>query len=142
AMHDAFNAHDCAKVLPAAEKILESEFVDIEAHLLAARCYEDDRAADKASYHRAVAKGLMDSIVATGDGKSPKTAFIVIAVDEEYAVLAALRWRLVTQSLVDEDGHSYDRMDVKSATSEETAVLFFQIDRPMKWLSGRLESSE
>ena len=138
AMHDAFNAQDCGKVLAAADKVLAEIFVDIEAHLLSARCFEVGGDQAKAGAHRAIAKGLMDSIVASGNGKTPKTAFIVVTIDEEYAVLSALRWRRVSQSLINDDGHAFDRMDVKSATSEETATLFFQIDRPMTWLSRQL----
>ncbi len=137
-MHEAFNAQDCAKVLPAAAKVLDANFVDIEAHLLSGRCFELKGDEAKAVFHRAIAKGLMDSIIASGDGKSTKTAFVVIAVDEEYAVLSALRFELVMQALIDENGHAFDKMDVKSATGE-TATLFFQIDRPMAWLSKSLE---
>jgi len=138
AMHDAFNAQDCAKVLTAAAKVLDAAFIDIEAHLLSGRCFEIKGDDAKAKFHRTIAKGLMDSIVASGDGKSTKTAFVVVTIDEEYAVLSALRWRLVMQSLIDEDGHAFDRMEVKSVSSSETATLFFQIDRPMMWLSKSL----
>lgn len=138
ALHDAFNAQDCPKVLIDADRVLNEIYIDIEAHLLSARCFERGGEQAKAGFHRAVAKGLMDSIVASGDGKTPKTAFVVVAIDEEYAVLSALRWRLVEQALIDDDGHSFDRMSVKSANSDETTVLFFQIDRPMKWLSHSL----
>jgi len=139
AMHDAFNAQDCAKVLASADKVLGEIFIDIEAHLLSARCFEIGGDQAKAGLHRAIARGLMDSIVASGDGKTTKSAFVVVTIDEEYAVLSALRWRLVNQALIDEDGHAFDRMEVKSATSDETATLFFQIDRPMRWLSRGLE---
>ena len=139
AMHEAFNAQDCPKVLVSSAKVLDATFVDIEAHLLSGRCFEVAGDQAKAGLHRAVAKGLMDSILASGDGKTTKTAFIVVAIDEEYAVMSALRWRVVGQALIDEDGHAFDRIEVKSATSEETAVLYFQIDRPMAWLSKNLE---
>jgi hypothetical protein len=139
AMRDAFNAGDCAKVLAQAQEVLAGVFVDIEAHLLSGRCFEVGGDAPRAKLHRAIAKGLMDSIIASGDGKTTKTAFVVVAIDEEYAVLSALRWRLVSQALIDEDGHAFDRIEVRSASSSETAILFFQIDRPMKWLSRSLD---
>lgn len=137
-MRAAFNAQDCAKVLPAAEKVLNAIFVDITAHLLSGRCFERAGNQAKADFHRTVAKGLMDSIIASGDGKTTMTAFIVVTINEEYDVLSALRWRLVTQSLAHDGGHVFDRMEVKSTTSEETATLFFEIDRPMMWLSKSL----
>ena len=137
-LREAFNAQICTKVQADAERVLNEIYIDIEAHLLSARCFELGGEAAKAGFHRAVAKGLMDSIVTSGNGKTTQSAFAVVAIDEEYAVLSALRWRLVDQSLIEEDGHSYDRMNVKSANSDEAAVLFFQIDRPMKWLSHSL----
>lgn len=137
-MRKAFNAQDCAKVLPNAEKVLNAIFIDITAHLLSARCHELGNDRTKADFHRAVARGLMSSIIASGDGKTTTTAFVVVTISEEYDVLSALRWRLVSQSLIDDDGHAFDLMEVTSPTNE-TAKLYFQIDRPMKWLSKSLE---
>ncbi|MCE9521298.1 MAG: DUF4919 domain-containing protein [Alphaproteobacteria bacterium] len=139
AMREAFNARDCTKVLNASDSVLAAVFIDIEAHLLRARCFELGGDGARALFHRGVAKGLMDSIVASGNGRSTKTAFVVVTVREEYDVLAALRWRMVSQALIDDDGHAFDRMEVQSTTSEATATLFFQIDRPMAWLSRRLD---
>jgi len=48
----------------------------------------------------AVFIGLVRSVLGSGDGKSLETAFVVIAIDEEYAVMAALSLRLVSQALV------------------------------------------
>jgi hypothetical protein len=138
AMRDAFNAGDCATVLAAGEAVLADIYIDMQAHLLIARCNEIAGAFEKAEFHRKVAHGLMDSIVLKNDGKSAKTAFVVVTIDEEYAVMSALRWRPQGQSLANEDGHVYDVHQVKSANSDETSTLYFQIDRPMAWLSRSL----
>ena len=133
-MRKAFNAKDCAKALAAAQKVLDLLYVDITAHLLSGRCHEVGGDQAKADFHRKVARGLLDSIMASGDGKTPKTAFVVVRIDEEYDVLSALRLKLTTQSLDSADGHAFDRMEVVSPTGEK-AVVFFQIDRPMTWMS-------
>jgi hypothetical protein len=138
-MIKAFNAQDCTTALPAADKVLDAIYIDITAHLVSGRCFEMAGDKAKADFHRAIAHGLMDSIVASGDGKTEKTAFLVVTINEEYDVLSALRWRLVGQALINDDGHAFDKMEVKSATSAETATLYFQIDRPMAWLSHSLQ---
>ena len=133
-MRKAFNAQDCKKALTNAEKVLKLLYIDIMSHLLSGRCYE--RAGDqaKADFHRKVARGLLDSIMASGDGKTTQTAFVVVRIDEEYDVLSALRFKLTTQSLDSADGHAFDRMEVTSASGEKS-TLYFQIDRPLTWLS-------
>jgi hypothetical protein len=138
AMLDAFNAQDCVKALAAADKVLNAVFIDITAHIVSGRCFELASDSAKAAFHRTVARGLMASILASGDGKTPKTAFVVVTISEEYDVLTALRLKPTLQALVQDDGHSYDKQDAKSATGE-TATLFFQIDRPMAWLSRSLQ---
>lgn len=134
AMRKAFNAKDCAKAAASAEKVLDLLYIDIMAHLLSGRCHELAGDQAKADFHRKVARGLLDSIIASGDGKTPKTAFIVVRIDEEYDVLSALRLKLTTQSLDSADGHAFDRMEVTSASGQQS-VVFFEIDRPMTWLS-------
>lgn len=137
AMIAAFNKSDCAKAIAEGDKILAVSYVDITTHLVLGRCYEQTNSAAKAEFHRAVAHGLMDSIMASGDGKTTKTAFIVITVTEEYDVLRASRLTLKLQSLVQADGHSYDSMQVKTESGTDTTV-YFQIDGPMTWLSKSL----
>jgi len=137
AMLDAFNAKECAKALIAADKVLNAIFIDIASHLVSGRCLEAAGDAAKAEFHRTIARGLMASILASGSGKTPKTAFVVVTIGEEYDVLTALRLKPALQSLVQADGHSYDKQDVKSATGE-AATVYFQIDRPMEWLSRSL----
>lgn len=47
-------------------------------------------------------KGLVDSVMASGDGRTPDTAFVVISIEEEYAILRVLRLRPLSQKLSDE----------------------------------------
>lgn len=138
AMRDGFVAGECAKVLQAAEIVLTANFVDVQAHMLSATCRERGGDQRSAALHKAVAKGLLDSIVASGDGKSTKTAFVVISVDEEYVVLSSLGWHMTQQSLINDDGHAFDAMQATSRTGEN-ATFYFQIDRLMAWLSHSME---
>jgi len=133
----AFNAKDCAKAIGEAAQVLVSSYIDIVTHLVSGRCYEDAGDAGKAEYHRAIARGLMESILSSGDGKSMKTAYVVVTVTEEYDAMRALHLRLKQQSLAQDNGHSYDAMQVTTGAGA-AATVYFQIDRPMEWLSHAL----
>lgn len=134
---DGVEAKDCKKILAATDKILKVEYVDIRAHMWRASCFEETKDEKKATFHRRISTGLIKSIMSTGDGLSTKTAWVVIAVDEEYEVLAALGVKISSQSLVSDGGHSFDLMN---GTTEDNKALafYFQIDRPLAELGKSL----
>jgi hypothetical protein len=74
------------------------------------------------------------SILVTGDGKSAATAYVVIAVEEEYSLMRALGDRPKNQALIHQDDHAFDRMEVTD-DKDLPQVLFFNVDRPTAWLS-------
>jgi hypothetical protein len=93
---------------------------------------------EKADEIRRTWISLVDSIVRQGDGKSFETAFQVISVDEEYAVLAVFGLVRVEQSLVEHGGSEFDVLTVRSRKSGNEFQLFFNIDIPKKWLNQHL----
>ncbi len=87
---------------------------------------------------RRIARGLIDSILQSGDGKSEGTAFVVIEVAEEYSLMRALGLRPSNQALIHAQGHSYDRFDTQSNGTGQEVVVFFNIDRPLAVLDREL----
>jgi hypothetical protein len=138
AMIAAFNGRDCDKALGQAHAVLEAIYVDIDAHTVAGACYGQRLDLGKSNFHRAVARGLEKSILDSGDGKSPKTAYIVVRINEEYQVLRTLTLRLGTQSLVNADGHAYDMMAAEDEHGKEV-VVYFQIDRVLAGLERKFK---
>lgn len=137
-MFEALRAGDCAKATALAAKILDIVYVNIDAHIIGDLCDRRlNRIAD-ADAHRRAAQGLLRSILASGDGKAPATAYVVIGVDEEYSLLAALGYRTEHQSLVREAGHSYDRMDVVKRDGAKS-TFFFNVDLPLGTLQRQLQ---
>jgi hypothetical protein len=137
-MFEAYRRGDCAAVLAKAESILAAHFVHVDAHLVAGLCHEklgDDEAMRS---ERRIARGLIDSILQSGDGKSEQTAFVVIEVAEEYSLLRALGLRPSNQALIHAQGHSYDRFDTNSDANGQQAVVFFNVDRPLAALDREL----
>ena len=131
AMWDALNAKDFPKALKNAEEVLDSEYVNIDAHFVAYAANREMGAADKAEFHRAVFRGLVDSIRNSGDGLSPKTAWVVITVHEEYVILRVLGMRPHSQSLISKDGHNYDEMTVTDENGKDH-TFYFNVDIPFK----------
>lgn len=75
----------------------------------------------EADIHRVWAHGLITSIRASGDGKSAKTAFVTISVNEEYDLLYFSGLTLKEQSLLDGD---IDMLVVENEAGEESKVYF------------------
>jgi len=126
-MNQAANGGDCQKAAGLAQTILEMNFTFSDAHFMLAYCSKiaGDTAAEEKESNIAV--GLLKSIVASGDGKTPKTAFRVVTISEEYSVLKILRLRKSAQQLVSHEGHAYDLLDAKGS-GNQTVSLYFSID--------------
>lgn len=86
--------------------------------------------------------GLFSSVLKSGNGMSPETAFVVIAVDEEYSVLETASLTPVKQALVNHGGSVFDRFEVKLPDSDQTVTLFFNFDRPHAQLARTLRSRD
>lgn len=138
-MLSALTGKDYDKALEYAGKILKQKYVDITAHLVSNIAYNELKNAERAKYHHGVVEGLVQSILRSGDGKTLETAFVVIATDEEYALFNILRLKAVSQSLVHDKDHSYDRMDAVDLKTNQKTTFYFNIDIPFNWLSKSLK---
>lgn len=127
------------KALEYAGKILKQNYVYINAHLVSSIAFGETKNLERASYHRRIADGLIQSILKSGDGKSPETAYVVITTAEEYTLFNVLGLRPVSQSLLHEKGHSYDKMDAKNPQTNQTTTFYFNIDIPFNWLANSLK---
>jgi hypothetical protein len=131
-MTDALNKKGYPAALKNAEAVLDSNYVNIDAHYVALVANKEMGAMDKAEFHRTVFRGLINSIRNSGDGKSLEKAWVVINVHEEYVILRVLGFRPGEQSLMHKDGHSYDVMKVKNAEDGTEQTFYFNVDIPFK----------
>ena len=74
AMFEELDKKDYPAALKDAEAVLESDYVNIDAHFVALVANQEMGAMDKAEFHRTVFRGLINSIRSSGDGKSLETA--------------------------------------------------------------------
>jgi hypothetical protein len=96
--------------------------VDMEAHLAREAALGNLGRGPEASDAEMWARGLFEAALASGDGKTPETAFRVIAEFEEYALLRAFRYLPERQERL-ADGT--DQMTVRVEDDEQT----FYFDR-------------
>lgn len=127
------DAGDRAEAMQIAKQILAHDYVDIDAHRILERA-----GAPCADFHRAIADGLTQSILDSGDGKSPATAYSVLSTDEEYAVLDRLELQAGAQSLVERDGHQYDVL-LAFRDRGKPFEVYFNVDQPLAASSGGME---
>jgi len=131
-MFVALNSKDYKNVIKNGDVVLEQEFVDMDAHFAEFIAYRELQDKPKADFHQAVFAALLRSITGNGDGKSTKTAYAVISVHEEYVVLRTMGLQPSKQSVLNENGHSYDRLETQSRETGATVVVYFNVDIPFK----------
>jgi hypothetical protein len=96
---------------------------------------------EKADALRQQWMSLVDSILSSGDGQSFSTAFQVISVDEEYAILEILKVKKISQRYIQTKGIRFDVFRVKHPNSGESD-LYFNVDIPKKWLEEQVASGK
>lgn len=128
-MFAALHEDQWAAVIELGNQVLAQNYLDIDAHMFVAFAYEKSHQPDKAAPHRTMGDGLMHSILASGNGRSFATAFVVVSVDEEYSVLRHYRLASQKQDLVTDGGHSYDVLTAQPHDSQDEATVYFNIDK-------------
>src|ERR1035441_8816571 len=125
AMMSALNSKNYADALKNADRVLASDYVDMDAHFAEYIAYRELKDEEQAEFHKLVLQGLLDSIMHPGDGKSFETAFQVIQVHEEYVVLRFMGLMPSKQSMAEKNGHSYDVMGPPELRGQGGAALEF-----------------
>lgn len=98
--------------------------IDIRVHYYRAISLSELGQEDEATPHLEWTRGLMDSIFASGDGKTPQTAFVVVSIAEEYDVLSLLGLKRETQSLVGGGEALLDQFEVTDEDGETHWIYF------------------
>jgi len=88
-----------------------------------------------AAFHRNIANGLLRVVMSKGDGATSETAWPVIDISEEYAVMRVLGLSLQKQSLSmkpDGSGPKLDILEVIDQSTKMPRTLYFNVDRSME----------
>ncbi len=129
---------DMDTALDTVAQLLAQNYLDIEAHMAADYVYTMLERYDQSAYHRTLARGLIQAILGTGDGRGFATAFIVLNVSEEYTVLRVMGLVPGNQRLVEHEGHWFDILSGRQRDTNNAMELYFNIDLPRGWLRDNI----
>jgi len=115
-------AKDFAAAYELSVKWLATCPVDERVHLLAFSMAMELHDQAHADLHKRWYRGLVGSVLKTGDGKTPQTAFKTISVGEEYAVLQALGLQRGSQALLRDP--LVDELTAKGSDGAEHKLYF------------------
>ena len=118
---DEIAERDWPTALALSESWLASCPVDMDAHYLAAVALTELGREEEAQAHVDWYRGLVESVLATGDGHTPETAWVVISAQEEYSILQALHVELLEHHVVE---GNIDAMTVE--VEGETRTFYFE----------------
>jgi len=133
-----FSSPDYKKAITIADSTLSSDYVDIKSHFYCTVAYDLLGDSLKAEFHAKIFRNLIGSIFLSGNGKSPKNAFIVICVGEEYSLLEALGLSVDEQALISQDGSYFDLLEVSDKEKKTRKKIYFNIDLPFNEMSRRI----
>ncbi len=117
---------DFAGIIRTTRKMLSIDYTDMLAHKILRQAYKLTGDAQNAQKYHDIEFGLLKSIVDNGDGKSCRTAWPVVKIDEEYFVLQMIGATIKAQSVAT-DGGICDKMEVVTENGE--AVYYFGISK-------------
>lgn len=140
AAFDAIKNKNLTGALKFAEAALETNYVDLDVHLLCKIAYRETGNSEKEAFHTSILKGLVNSLYNSGDGSTPEKAMTVISVAEEYFVLNANGLKPVKTKTLTVNGHDYDGIDAENKKTGERKTVYFNTDIPRQWLTKNLKT--
>jgi outer membrane protein assembly factor BamD (BamD/ComL family) len=124
----ALNSKKYKEIIKLTDKVFETNFVEPNSHYAAFIANRELKDEKKSEFHKTVLLGLVDSIMNGKDGKSAKNCFEVITISEEYFVMNYLGFKVSSQSLGKEEGHTFDILMGTDPKTKETVKIYFNID--------------
>ena len=123
--HQQLQRDELDKAESVLKSLVQARFANPEPHLLLQALYAK-RGRPAASDHAGkIFKGLLEALLATGDGKTPETAFLVQGIAEEYLVVGyVFRCRTRGQRVhFPPAGGVYDILEVVCADGERSVYF-------------------
>lgn len=121
-------------------KILSLNYMHLQTHMTAVLAYTQLGDEQRAAHHQKFVRHWAGSILNSGDGRSPDTAFIVMSLDEEFALLKVLGISPTLQHLDMQDDHVFDIFEFADPQTGQSCRIYFNIDLIVKGVrEGRAE---
>ena len=146
ALRSAVEDEEFKEALPLANALLSVHPVLTEAHGHAATACIQLGDRERGRFHRRMARGLVDSVRRSGDGKTPQTAFRTVYLEEQQDAIAgqAAGRRVLSRSSLESGGRWYDAWQLGPERGEtgETETIYFDITPIWGWSMRRFGSGE
>jgi hypothetical protein len=126
-LKDAARSHDAITTVKIARQILSINYTDMWAHELLREACKQLNDASCEEHHHFVGSGLLKSISKSGDGLACISAWRVVSIDEEYFIIETSGTKLIRQSLISEQGHACDKMEIIDENGVQHS-FFFNVD--------------
>ena len=112
--------------------LLAQHYAHYRSHMQALDMIEKNHLpqSEKAAHSKAMS-AIISSIIATGDGKTPETAFKVIDPAEENIILKTyFHYTLASQEFSQKNGHFWDVLHYTNPQNkEDTGSVYFNVDQ-------------
>jgi tetratricopeptide (TPR) repeat protein len=107
------------------ELLLQHNFANPEPHLMLQALHAKRGRSAAIDHAGKIFRGLLEALLATGDGKTPETAFLVLGIAEEYLLVGyVFRCRTLEQRVhFPPSGGVYDVLKVLCADAERTVYF-------------------
>lgn len=127
AMFDALDDERMERALSLAGRILQDNYVSLDAHYVAREVYEERGDDRRHRRHDHLLRDLFNLIQASGDGNGPETAFEVISTREMRSFLALYGLELIDSEFSVDVDRAYDKARVHNPATDEEFVLWFDV---------------
>lgn len=128
AAYKAAEAGDCPAALAKAGDALKINYLSIVAHAVRGDCLQRQGDETGSARELAIGRGIAQALLATGDGTSPATAYIVVTISEEGFLLNVLGFPEERQALINDNGHAYDLISGHDFKTHEPRSAYFNVD--------------
>jgi hypothetical protein len=121
----AYVAKDCKTALEKFKAAIALNFTLSDAHALSADCLE--KAGDKTGEAReeAIAQGLFNSLISSGDGNSPATAFRIVTMHEEGVILSVAGVNGTKKTTITTDQGPVEKIDITDQQTGKKGAVYF-----------------
>lgn len=120
-----------------AECALKLNYLNIEAHMVIHEAQFALKNHGQANKHREFADALLNSVLKSGDGLKPDTAYKVISIQEEYMVIGSMGAHTVKQVLVNGGtGSFFDVHEIVRPNSDVKETIYFDISIAYRTLTN------
>ena len=127
----AYVAKDCKKALEKFSAAIAASFILSDAHALVADCLEQTGDKDGEKREEQIAQGLFDSIITSGDGQKPETAFHIVTMHEEETIMAIAGVNGTARELLTTDAGPVDKISISDAKTGDKGAIYFNLSAIM-----------